>query len=151
MIKLVHYETRTVGNRAVGILLQCFLVLQVQMCTSCTGTGLTGYRGRTAVNGSPAPVSSTITNSRPRDSTTSRRTHKNVVLLTSPILATRLLLLGYRSYVSSTRRAWNTCPISLSIGRPCTDPGYNPVVTFPTVAVRIHWTLFLDDLLLYIF
>ena len=151
MIKLFHYETRTVGNRAAGILLQCFLVLQVQMSTSCTGTGPTGSRDRTAVKGSPAPVSSTITNSRPRVSTTSRRTRRNVALLTSPTLATRLLLLGYRSYVSSTRRTWSAYPISSSIGRPCIDPGYNPVVTFPTVTVGIHWTLFLDDLLLYIF
>ena len=150
-IKFVHYKTRTVGKLAVGILLECSLVLKVQMFTSCTGTGLTGSRDRTAVKGSPAPVSSTTTNSRPRVSTTSRRIHKNAILLTSPTLATRLLLLGYRSYVSSTRRTWSTCPISSSIGRLCTDPGYNPVVTFPTVTVRIHWTLFLDDLLLYIF
>ena len=71
MIKLVHYELRTVGKRAVGILLESFLVLQVPTFTNYTGTGLTGSRGRTAVKGSPAPVSSTITNSRPRDSTTS--------------------------------------------------------------------------------
>ena len=71
MIKLVHYELRTVGKRAVGILLESFLVLQVPTFTNYTGTGLTGSRGRTAVTGSPAPVSSTITNSRPRDSTTS--------------------------------------------------------------------------------